>query len=106
MSDLRYRLERELDEELQRATWAVQSCKRLIERVPQNAAKVQARLDAGVFIAGAQKGQPLTAQRRKQLEQERDHWFKFRVKQIEALPGLETELARIQAKVRAARFSR
>ena len=106
MRDRQHKLERELDEELQKATWAVQHCEHLIKRAPQEAAKVQGRLDAGVFIAGAQKGQPLTAQRREQLQKERDHWFKFRGRQIEELPGLEAELARIQSKLRAERLSR
>jgi len=40
------------------------------------------------------------------LEKERVRWFKFRDEQIEALPGLEAELARVQAKVRAESPSR
>lgn len=104
MSDRRYRLE--FDEAMQKATRAVQHCEHLIKRAPEEAAKMQARLSVGVFIAGAQKGQPLTAHRRDQLAKERDHWFRFRDEQIEALPGLEAELARIQTRVGAETLSR
>ena len=101
VSDAQYERERQLEDELRMATWAVESCEHRIKRVPGDAAKLQNRLDLVVFLKGPNKGQPLTAQRRKTLEQERDRWFKYLDEKVEALPGLKAELARVQRKVRA-----
>ena len=88
----------ELYEALEKATWEVHYCKASIANSPDRAAKLQARLDAGVFIGGARKGEPLSAQRRQKLEKDRDGWFKYRDRCVAKLPGLEAELVRIREK--------
>ena len=100
-SDAQYERELELEDELRKAMRAVERCERVIERAPNDYAQARARLDLDVFISGQRKGQPLSPQRRKQLEQARDYWLTFREKYIAKLPIVRGELARIQKKAKA-----
>jgi len=86
----------DLFEALKKATWDAHYCKASIANGHGNAAKRQARLDAGVFIGGAKSGQPLSAKHRKELERQRDWCFSYRDERIADLPGLEAELVSIR----------